>query len=417
MEATEVFENDQNAGWNPGGSNGEALSRILAFDAYPKELSPAGTGETWESGANWLDSDRPNWVDNTEGTDLNFVSIGCGTLFINWLRYQLGFDLVQIVCAGGATLAETFNRLTGGTNGFDQFNNLLSLRYPPGIPSGLTTDNPFPIGKEKDGILLIGCYYSSHNWIGPDIYVIYGKAKWHIPDVDTLNRLFPGKPINQIWEPILMSIDTIPVNGTMLREESNPQVYIIEGGKKKPLQPGDPFDPDRVHVLWDGALADIEFCPSIIQGHVTDKSGAPINGARLWLSPDGFELYTGPDGHYQSGPLNLGVIDIDVRADGYYGQSARVTLQAGLATIQDFALPILPLPEPITITGKVTDKDGNPIVGLMVELLEDDLISKTDGKGVYTLTSKRGGGGYTILTVYAAGLGFADSGLKGIYGT
>ena len=41
--------------------------------------------------AAWLDSDRPDFVSRTDPSDNNFVSTGCATLFLNYLRHQLGF--------------------------------------------------------------------------------------------------------------------------------------------------------------------------------------------------------------------------------------------------------------------------------------------------------------------------------------
>lgn len=144
-EVAEVLMANQNRGWDCAASNGEALSRVLAFAIYPNELTPPGLGITAATASRWLDSVRPDWVDQSEPSDTNPVSIGCGTLFINWLRFQLGFSLDQIVQAGGATLAEVYKSLTGRTDGFQQFTSLLAQYYPPGIRSGLTNDNPFPL--------------------------------------------------------------------------------------------------------------------------------------------------------------------------------------------------------------------------------------------------------------------------------
>jgi len=144
-EEDEVFMATQNAGWDCGASNGEALSRVLAAEIYPKELTPPGTGKTFATGPFWLQSNRPNWVDQTEPTDGDAVATGCGTLFINWLRFQLGFTLAQIVTAGGATLAQTYNALTGRSDGWANFIALVNSRFAAGQDGGLTNDNPFPI--------------------------------------------------------------------------------------------------------------------------------------------------------------------------------------------------------------------------------------------------------------------------------
>lgn len=139
-EEVEVFEAAQNRGWNCGADNGEGLSRVLATELYPAELDGFATA------AAWLDSsNRPDWVSQTDPTDQNAVSTGCAVLFLNYLSYQLNYGWQQIVAAAGATLEQTYAALTGKAGGFAPFNALLDTRFPPGQPSGLTTDNPFPI--------------------------------------------------------------------------------------------------------------------------------------------------------------------------------------------------------------------------------------------------------------------------------
>lgn len=79
-EADEVMMAARGTGWNCGASHGEGLSRVLATERYPAELNG------YASAANWLDGGRPDWVNNTESTDRDYVSIGCSTLFLNFPR-------------------------------------------------------------------------------------------------------------------------------------------------------------------------------------------------------------------------------------------------------------------------------------------------------------------------------------------
>jgi Clostridial hydrophobic W len=166
-EADEVFMANQGRGWNCGASNGEGLSRVLAAERYPAAL------DGFASGASWLDSDRPDWVSKTEPTDGNYVSTGCATLFINYLRFHYGFSLDQIVQAGGFTLAQTFTKLVGSYYPFERFALFLNLRFPPGTPSGLLNDNPFPIQIQSlplSGVIHlegIGDYpFNNDNFVG-----------------------------------------------------------------------------------------------------------------------------------------------------------------------------------------------------------------------------------------------------------
>jgi hypothetical protein len=138
-EFVEVFEAAQKKGWDCGKSNGEGLSRVLATEPYPAELDGFATAQTW------LDSRRPNYVDRTLSSDTNPAGNGCAVLFLNWLRFQLGYSWVQIVGAGAPTLGKTYTKLSGKKDGFKQFKALLNSHFPAGRPSGLVTDNPFPL--------------------------------------------------------------------------------------------------------------------------------------------------------------------------------------------------------------------------------------------------------------------------------
>ena len=135
-EADEVFMADQGRGWDCGASNGEALSRVLAAEL---------TGENFATASSWLNSERKNFVNQNDPTDVNPISTGCAALFINYLRSQLGFNLAQIVQAGGPTLAQTSVNLGGSSYPFEPFALLLELNFPSGTPVNLGNDNPFPL--------------------------------------------------------------------------------------------------------------------------------------------------------------------------------------------------------------------------------------------------------------------------------
>ncbi len=144
-EEDEVFMASFGHGWNCGASNGEGLSRVLAND-----LTPGAEPANFMSAATWLDTPgRPDWVDNTENTDRDYVSIGCSVLFLNWMRFQLGYSWKQIIAAGASTLSGTYQNLTGKTDAFATFSAFMQAHFPAGTPSGLKTDNPFPISTVR----------------------------------------------------------------------------------------------------------------------------------------------------------------------------------------------------------------------------------------------------------------------------
>jgi hypothetical protein len=136
-EADEVFMAAQNAGWNCGASNGEALSRVLAA-----ELHPAGLGAFTVIESFWLASPRGDFVTHTDPTDTNPESVGCGVLFINFLRFQLNIGLRAIIASGGSTLEDCFHSLTSKTDGFGPFSLLLARFFPNETSS---RGNPFPL--------------------------------------------------------------------------------------------------------------------------------------------------------------------------------------------------------------------------------------------------------------------------------
>lgn len=89
----------------------------------------------FSTGNNWLNStnpSRPDWVSSTEQTDQDVVSIGCGSLFLNYLAYQLNFEWPAIINAAAPTLGETAAKL-GVKNGFRDFASLLASHFPPGV--------------------------------------------------------------------------------------------------------------------------------------------------------------------------------------------------------------------------------------------------------------------------------------------
>jgi hypothetical protein len=129
------------------GSMGESLSRFLASEF----LSITGVSKAIFSGFSvvpiWLnDPLRPNFVD-VAPDDINPDSTtGCGTCFIFFLKYQLGFSIQQIIAAGANTLAAVHTNLTGKTDGWQAFKALVDLHYPSGASKHFPPlDNIFPV--------------------------------------------------------------------------------------------------------------------------------------------------------------------------------------------------------------------------------------------------------------------------------
>src|SRR5271169_5620377 len=127
-EEAEIFMTLQAKGWINNWSNGEALSRVSAQILYPSRSWLFSTGNAWLNGdPSSTTPARSDWVDNVEHTDQDIVSVGCGSLFLNYLAYQLNFTWPDIIGAGAPTtntLAETAEIL-GLTNPWLNFSNLI----------------------------------------------------------------------------------------------------------------------------------------------------------------------------------------------------------------------------------------------------------------------------------------------------
>jgi len=127
-------------GWNCGNSSGEALSRVLASAIYPGVLP-----SDFLTANAWLNSTRPDFVNQTCDSDTEHLSVGCAVLFLNWLHFQLQKPWPQIVGAARDNLAGTYAALGESGDAFKKFSDFVARYYPPGTTARLTSDNPFPL--------------------------------------------------------------------------------------------------------------------------------------------------------------------------------------------------------------------------------------------------------------------------------
>ncbi|HEY6369659.1 MAG TPA: hypothetical protein VIX37_03710 [Candidatus Sulfotelmatobacter sp.] len=121
-----------------GLSTGEALSRWCATVIGNNALADFATAPTWAQDG------EPDFVSQTDPTDQNADSTGCGMAFLSWLISQ-GYGLEKIaptmVSLGDAgTLAQLYANLTGdsASNAFPNFQTAIQ-----NLPNGVTTDDPF----------------------------------------------------------------------------------------------------------------------------------------------------------------------------------------------------------------------------------------------------------------------------------
>jgi hypothetical protein len=121
-----------------GLSTGEALSRWCAAVVGNNALADFATAPQWAQDG------EPNFVDQTDATDQNADSTGCGMAFLSWLISQ-GYGLEKIAPAmvslgDSGTLAQLYANLTSdaASNAWNNFQNAIQ-----NLPNGVTSDDPF----------------------------------------------------------------------------------------------------------------------------------------------------------------------------------------------------------------------------------------------------------------------------------
>jgi hypothetical protein len=121
-----------------GVSTGEALSRWCAAAVSNNALSDFATAPTWAQ------SGMPDSVNQTDPTDRDAISTGCGMAFLSWLMSrgdQLNMIAPAMVSLGDSgTLAQLYASLTGdaASNAWPAF--MAAVRA---LPGGITADDPF----------------------------------------------------------------------------------------------------------------------------------------------------------------------------------------------------------------------------------------------------------------------------------
>ena len=121
-----------------GVSTGEALSRWCAAVIGGNALSDFATAPTWAQDG------MPDYISQTDPTDQNADSTGCGMAFLSWLMSR-GYGLDRIAPAmvalqSSGTLADLYTSLTGdqATNAWPAFQQAVA-----NLPQGITDDDPF----------------------------------------------------------------------------------------------------------------------------------------------------------------------------------------------------------------------------------------------------------------------------------
>lgn len=156
-EVTEMYMASQQKQWYEStsffcgadeGSMGESLSRFLASEF----LTATGISKSIYPGFHvadiWLDDPlRPDVIDVVPDDNKPDSTTGGGTCFLFYLKDQLYKSIQSIIAAAAPTLGGVYTNLTGKTDGWQSFKNLVDSHYPQGIKYFPPLDNVFPVAE------------------------------------------------------------------------------------------------------------------------------------------------------------------------------------------------------------------------------------------------------------------------------
>jgi hypothetical protein len=145
---------------DPGRTDGEAVSRVLAFKLAP-EIALVPGFNSWVTQKWWLDG-HPDWVNDNSQDDQSFDANGAGVMFLEFLNDYLGVSIEAILAhmpeTGGAPLGQTYLALlnvrpdlaqVAGNDGMSAFRTMVSLltqntNNANGTLNLPANGNPFP---------------------------------------------------------------------------------------------------------------------------------------------------------------------------------------------------------------------------------------------------------------------------------
>ena len=148
-ELAEILMDFTGYGWGAGQAPGEGLSNLLGALLHPQGYYDAGQGpriNQWLNGGNG-NPPRFDFVSTTVNTDRDIYSYGCAILFINYLVFQRGHPLQDVIRAGGSSLAETYSRVTGesAAAAYAAFDAVLAAHIRNSTTNNMRRDNIFPL--------------------------------------------------------------------------------------------------------------------------------------------------------------------------------------------------------------------------------------------------------------------------------
>jgi hypothetical protein len=422
MEVTEMFMSSAQDQWYEPrsffsgadeGSKGEGLSRFLAYvwlsllPNYPLKYS-SPFNDFFVVGK-WLNGGRPNFVDNNPDDNNPDPTTGCTTAFLHYLAWQLGYPPEKIIANGGSTLSDVYGNLTGRNDAWQSFISLVNTFYPAAITYG-TAVNPV-----NDAIFPV----PHLRWLE--------DVQMHSGTTATTNLWLDRNAPTALL--ISLSSDNPAILQVPSQKFMQQNSDVAPIACSAPLVPG-PMRTVGIHASYPGttvnATVTITPQPSVLEGHVRNTVGNPIDQAIVTLSGslpitnDFGPLALGTDGTgwYHSPDITPQFYEVNATAEGYVPANNTVTVGLGVPTTRlDFTLAAA---LKFTVKGKVTFQAGAAVAGATVTLdtqppSHPQLKTTTDADGDYTITgdpNSLGGrrldgsvgayvGGYTLTAAMA----------------
>ena len=123
------------------------------------------------------------------------------------------------------------------------------------------------------------------------------------------------------------------------------------------------------NLLWVMEMSAQEHRGSI-SGHVTDASGAVLQGARVELQPGGQTTFTGATGDFSIAVSGPGKYTVTISHPGFGLYSSEVNVSEGAARV-DAVLKLGTQNEVVTVTG---DRQGGEVEALTIERTADNIV-------------------------------------------
>jgi hypothetical protein len=154
------------------------------------------------------------------------------------------------------------------------------------------------------------------------ISIVYGGARFHIPDPRTLAALYPGWPVQEASDDYVRGLPLLPRDGTLLSEQSG-KVWVIVGGARfhvpDPQTFGALYDPRALRMVPNGALGTNEIPLVPADGTVVRE-----HPSKIWV------IFAG---------ARFPVPDVDMLADLYEPSAVQTLWTGALAANQVGLIP------------------------------------------------------------------------------